>query len=271
MERIYIFILRNDVWILILAFLGLVWYFSEFMRSRRLLQRAVFGLERERGLQLRNHAMIFVLTLAAVIAIIFYVNYQVAPTLPAELFRPPTPTPDPARTALASPTPLPALPPTPTPPLAPTITLPSEPLSPPLVAPVTNTTNISQTREEGENNTAVTIATLPVPPTPVIGCTLQLTISEPRNGAAIARDIEFFGTANTPDFGGYVLEANGPQTNGQWASLLGRVVDQPVVDGLLGNVNLSQWESGPYLIRLTAFNRSGAEAYQCAIQIMLEN
>ena len=70
MERIYIFILRNDVWMLIVASFGLVWYISKFMQSRRILQRAVFGLERERGQQLRNNAAIFILALTAVIAII---------------------------------------------------------------------------------------------------------------------------------------------------------------------------------------------------------
>lgn len=266
MERIYIFVLRNDVWMLLLASLGLIWYISEFLRARRLLQRAVFGLELERGRQLRNNAAIFILALTAVIGIILYVNYQVAPTLPPELLRPPTPTPNPERTPLASPSP-PVIPTsTPTPQLAPTITLPSQPLVPPPIAPAA-----TATPEPAEGGTAVTIPTLAIPPTPVIGCTLQLTISEPRNGAIVSGSIEFFGTANTPDFGGYTLEANGPQTNGQWASLVGRTIAQPVVDSLLGNVNLSQWESGPYLIRLTAFNHSGEAAYQCAIQITLEN
>ncbi|MBX3059097.1 MAG: hypothetical protein KF770_21725 [Anaerolineae bacterium] len=251
---------------LLLASLGLIWYISEFLRARRLLQRAVFGLELERGRQLRNNAAIFILALTAVIGIILYVNYQVAPTLPPELLRPPTPTPDLERTPFASPSP-PVIPTsTPTPPLAPTITLPSQPLVPPPIAPPA-----TETPEPAEGDTAVTIPTLAIPPTPVIGCTLQLTISEPRNGATVSGSIEFFGTANTPDFGGYTLEANGPQTNGQWASLVGRTIAQPVVDSLLGNVNLSQWESGPYLIRLTAFNRSGEAAYQCAIQITLEN
>ncbi len=266
MERIYIFVLRNDVWMLLLASLGLIWYISEFLRARRLLQRAVFGLELERGRQLRNNAAIFILALTAVIGIIIYVNYQVAPTLPPELLRPPTPTPDQARTPLASPSP-PAIPSsTPTPLLAPTITLPSQPLVPPPIAPAA-----TETPEPAEGDTAVALPTPALAPTPLIGCNLQLTISEPRNGATVTGFIEFFGTANTPDFGGYTLEANGPQTNGQWASLVGRTIAQPVVDSLLGNVNLSQWESGPYLIRLTAFNRGGEAAYQCAIQITLEN
>ncbi len=266
MDRIYVFILRNDVWILILASLGLVWYISEYLRSRRLLQRAVFGLERERGSQLRNNAALLILTLTAVILTVFYVNLRIAPTLPAGLLQPPTPTPNPVRTPLSAPPPLAVPTATATPPLAPTITLAAQPGIPPVSVPLTATESVTE---------SVTItapeATAVVIPTAVVGCNLQITISEPRNGSVVIDAIEFFGTVNTPDFGGYTLEANGPQTNGQWASLLGRVIQQPVSDGLLGSVNLSQWEPGPYIIRLVAFDASQIEAYQCAIQVTLEH
>ncbi len=273
MDRIYVFILRNDVWIVILASLGLIWYISEYIRSRRLLKRAVFGLERERGTELRNRATLFILGLTAVIALILYVNITVAPNLPATLLRPPTPTPNLQRPPLTSPTPLATTPPTPTPPIAPTITLSGQPAIPPPPNPITNSGDITvgaATREPGAD-TAVSITTPLIPPTPFIGCNLQLTLSEPRNGAVVIGGIEFFGTVNTPDFGGYTLEANGPQTNGQWASLLGRTFTEPVLDSLLGNVNLSQWQPGPYLIRLTAVDANQNPAYQCVIQVTLED
>lgn len=272
MDRIYVFILRNDVWILIVAALGLIWYISEFIRSRRLLQRARFGLERERGVQVRNNAAIFILALTLVIATILYVNYQVAPTLPAELLKPPTPTPDALQTPLASPTPLAPRPPTATPPLAPTITLPGQPVAPSLNLSGDNAGDPPSVEVIGaEAGTATPLPTRALPPTPIVGCTLQLTLNQPRNGAVITGFVEFFGTVNTPDFRGYTLQANGPQTNGQWASLLGRTIEQTVSDGPLGTVNLSQWESGPYLIRLTALDSNENEAYQCVIQITLDN
>lgn len=270
MDRIYIFILRNDVWMLIVASLGLIWYISEFLRSRRLLKRAVFGLERERGLQLRNNALLFILALTAVISGVTYVNLRIAPTLPPELLRA-EPTPDLVRTPLASPTPLPTLPPSPTPPLAPTITLASQPGAPPPSIIISGTGNTAPAAPPESDSTAVPLPTPLLPPTPLVGCNLQVTINEPRNGAVINGPIEFFGTVNTANFGGYDLEANGPQTNGQWASLLGRTLGQPVVEGLLGSVNLSQWETGPYLIRLTALDLDQNPAYQCVIQITLEN
>lgn len=269
MEKFSLFIIRNDVWMLILAVLGLIWFGSELYRAQSALQEAVFGLEREHGRRARNSALTFVLLLTAVVSVVLYVNYQVAPTLPDELLRPPTPTPDPAQLVLVSPTPLPTPPPTPTPPIVPTITLAAEPGLPP-VAFITDTTSITDEVDAGSNSPLI-IVTLAPTPTPVVGCNVQLTTTAPRNGAIVSGLVEFFGTVNTPDFGGYTLEANGPQTNGQWASLLGRTFRQPVVDGLLGNVNLSQWESGPYLVRLTALNGRDEAAYQCVIQVTLDN
>lgn len=271
MDRIYVFIIRNDVWMLILASMGLIWYISEFLRARAQLKRAVFGLERERGTQRRNNALLFILMLSGVIGLVLYVNYQIAPTLPTTVLRPNVDPPA-LGTPLAPPTAVATTPPTPTPPLVPTITLASQPGVPPAVdaVPVDEQTTITDT-QNAEGDTAVSLPTFSVPPTPVIGCNLTLTISEPRNGAVISGPIEFFGTVNTPDFGGFTLEANGPQTNGQWASLLGRTIEQSVQDGLLGNVNLTEWESGPYLVRLTAVNTNQVELYQCVIQITLEN
>jgi hypothetical protein len=264
MERIYLFILRNDVWLYILAAMVLFWYVSEYIRSRRILRQAVFGLERERGIQMRNNALLFIFAMLSVIGIIYFVNVQVAPTLPPSLLRPPTPTPDIFATPLASPTPLSSPQPSVTPPFVPTITLASQPGAP----------AAEGSGDTADPNNPALPAASPTPeiiPTTAVACSLQLNFSEPRNGAIVSGSIEFFGSANTSDFAGYLLEANGPQTNGQWANLLGRTITQPVNDGFLGNANLSQWANGPYLVRLTTLNTAGHELYQCIIQISLEN
>ena len=66
-----------------------------------------------------------------------------------------------------------------------------------------------------------------------------------------------------------MLETNGPQTNGAWASLLGRQVDTPVVEGFLGEASLAAWQPGPYLIRLTAVDSAGNITGACVIQVTL--
>lgn len=268
MEPLYVFLILNDVWIYILSALGLFWFINEFIRSRRILRRAMFGLERERGGRLRNNSLAFIILFATIIGVVYYVNNQVRPTLSEELFKPPTPTPDIFATPLSSPTSLSTSevrPPSPTPELVPTITLPSQPgAAPPPDA----------TTEGGIQPTAVPINT-PTPSgptvTPFIGCNIDLNITEPRNGAAVSGLITFSGTADFADFLSFELAANGPETDGQWASLLGRSIEQPVREGLLGTVNLSQWTSGPYLIRLTAVNTAQSPIGQCVIQVTLSN
>ncbi|RMH01575.1 MAG: hypothetical protein D6706_01640 [Chloroflexi bacterium] len=262
MERFYVFILRNDVWIYILCVMGLFWYGSQYLRARHILREAVFSLERETGTQLRNTSLILISMLLLIISGVYYVNTEIAPTLPRELLAPPTPTPNIFSTRLASPTPLgtPFAQASPTPVLAPTITLPGQAVNQP---PAPNATGTIE---------PVGTPTPPPPtPTPFVGCNIVLNITEPGNGSVVSGNIAIFGTVNTVNFGTYRLEANGPETRGQWANLLGRDVDQAVTDGQLGMVNLSQWASGPYLIRLTAIDQDGNITGVCVIQVTLDN
>ncbi|MCZ7667044.1 MAG: hypothetical protein M5U34_07395 [Chloroflexi bacterium] len=39
----------------------------------------------------------------------------------------------------------------------------------------------------------------------------------------------------------------------------------------MGNVNLSEWGNGPYLIRLTTIDRNGFITGHCVIQVTLDN
>jgi len=269
MEPVYVFLIRNDVWIYIVCALGLFWFGSEFLRSRRMLRQAMFGLERERGRRSRNSALSFILLFGAIIGAVYYVNTEVAPGLPPSLFRLATPTPDIFSTPLSSPTPLGTAaiaPPTPTVPLVPTITLAGQVIEPGI------TPGAPSSGEGSEVAPGVTPETpTPAGPTvtPYVACTVDLNISEPRDGAFVPGSIDFSGTADFPDFKAFRLEANGPETAGQWASLLGRDVEQPARDSFLGNVNLSQWQPGPYLIRLTGINTAGSDVAYCVIQITL--
>lgn len=256
MDRLYLFIIRNDVWIYIISVLGIVWYLAELYRSSRMLQRAVFNLERETGARIRNNALGFILFFGTLIGIVYYVNTRVVPNLPQELLSPPTPTPNVFATPLSSPTPLGGAAgqdARPSPPaLAPTVTLPG---GGPVVGP---------DAPPGE------IATPEVIPTAFVGCTDTLNVTEPRDGSAVGGDITFMGTANTGEGHTYMLETNGPQTAGEWSGLLNEFVAQPVFEDVLGRANLVQWASGPYLIRLAARDAAGNEVGQCVIQITLD-
>lgn len=266
MERVYVFLIRNDVWIYILCALGLLWFLTEFIRGQSALRRAMFRLERETALHTRNTALFFIVLLGSIAGIVAYVNLEIRPTLPPELLRPPTPTPGPQ----ASPVPTPTesvteAPPSPTSPvMAPTVTLPGDEATP---------------GEEASPDGDVVTGTVEAPattpgaePTPATtgGCTPDAIITEPRARATVLGVLSLFGSANTSDFGHYVIEISGPQTNDRWASLLGRRITQPVNNGILaGNVNLSEWTPGAYEIRLSVFNEEGDVTNRCSVEVIL--
>jgi hypothetical protein len=225
-----------------------------------MLRRAMFGLEKERGRAICNTAVVSVVTFTAVISLVYYVNTQIAPTLPADLLKPPTPTPDIFATPLSSPTPLGtanAVPATATLGLVPTVTLPGQ----------NNPVPLDNNSESANNGTAV--PDIPIITTPTISCIPQLNITTPRDGSAVSGLVTFTGTANTEFFQLYRLEANGPGTNGQWATLLGEDTNQPVIEGFLGQANLGNWSNGPYLVRLTAVDILNNVTNICVIQVTL--
>lgn len=260
MDRIYLFLIRNDVWIYIVSALGFVWYLTELVRAQSALRRAMFNLERETATRVRNHALSFILFFAATAGSVYYVNVKIVPNLPEEVMFPAAPTPDVFATPLASPTPLR----TPivegnsgsAPVLAPTVTLPALP---------------GFESAEPITDTASADATAAVTPTPFTSCIPELTFSEPLNGSVAFQRVTFRGTANTGELHQYVIELNGPQTVGTWAPIMQAPGNQPVVNGDLGEADLSQWNPGPYLVRLRALDPTGAELGVCTIQITLDN
>ena len=260
MDRIYLFIIRNDVWIYIVSVLFLFWYTTEFIRATRTLRRAMFNLEKETATAARNHALGFMLFFSAIIGIVFYVNRNIAPTLPAETTIQVNPTPDIFATPLAPPTPLSgtaAVGGIGAPVLAPTVTLPFQP-------GLDASSVITSTTTDGE-------ATPDATPTPFVGGPPELTITEPLNGSVIFRHVTFRGTANTGETHLYVIELDGPQTAGLWAPISEQPIPQPIINGDLGNVDLSQWQVGPYRVRLRAIDAGGVEIGQCLIQLTLDN
>jgi hypothetical protein len=259
MDRVYLFLIRNDVWIYIVSALGLVWYLTEFIRAQRTLRRAMFNLEKETATSSRNHSLSFLLFFAFVIGSVYYVNRNIAPNLPAQLLTPATPTPDVFATPLAPPTPLSTAAAEGegifAPVLAPTVTLPSTP-------GLESTAVISGTQTAGEAEAS---------PTPFEVCIPELNITEPLNGSVAFQRVTFRGTANTGELHQYVIELEGPQTVGAWAPIMQEPANQPIVNGDLAQADLSTWEQGPYLVRLRALDAGGRELGFCQIQIILDN
>ncbi len=263
MERVYVFLIRNDIWIYILCFLGLIWYSSELIRASRALQRAMFGLERETAIRARNGALIFVLTFAGIASVVAFVNLRIAPTLPADLLKPPTPTPDPFAMPLpAEQTGPPTSALTPTSPIAATVTLPSVGTD---SGPAIPTASFTTTAQIATVNPIV----LPTVTVVVAGCSSTVNVTDPRDGDSVVGNVSFFGSANVPSFAYFELDIRGPQTNDRWASLLGRRISQRVEDGLLATADLTAWSPGDYEVRLSTTNEQGQVTNQCILVITL--
>lgn len=260
MDRVYLFLIRNDVWIYIVSLLGLFWYTTELIRAIRTLRRAMFNLERETATAARNHALSFILFFSALIGVVFYVNRNIAPTIPTEILIAGTPTPDIFATPLSLPTP------------ADTVTDEGEGLFSPNLAP---TVTVSFLPEVGATvpvtGTAEIDATPDASPTPFEGCIPELAISEPLNGSVVFQRATFRGTANTGELHQYIIELNGPQTVGAWAPISQEPLNQPIINGDLGQADLSQWQVGPYLVRMRALDTTGNDLGVCTIQIILDN
>lgn len=276
MDAIYVFLIRNNEWIYIVCAFGLFWYVSQLWRARRILRHAMFGLEKETGTRMRNNALTFIAIFMGIVGVVYYVNAEIAPEIPQEQLRPPTPTADIFATPLASPTPLGSpevARPSPTLALVPTVTLPGQALPPaaPDSSDAANEALATVTPQPSVTAEGETVNDSPLLATPVVGCTELINITQPADGAAVSGAVSFVGTADTNDFRYYTLEASGPETEGQWASLLPRLGDQPVRNGFLGSVPLGTWEPGAYLIRLTVVDTADTPAGSCVIQVVLQN
>lgn len=276
MNNIYIFLIRNDIWIYILCAFGILWYLSTLWRARGILQQAMFGLEREKGQRMQNNAMIFIVLLTTLSGVVAYVNLQIAPGLPPEMLRPPTPTPNLFVTPLYSPTPLGSPmpdPPSPTPPVVATVTLRNPDTLP--TPPGVNSSTGGQATAVSTTGTPPSVVTTPTPPQsqapPASGCSTLINITQPAQGDTVSGAISIFGSARNENFAFYKLEANGPETNGLWASIIGGTIDNPVDNALLGTANMGAWTAGTYAFRLTVVDVTSNEVGHCTIQITLAN
>ncbi len=260
-DRIYLFLIRNDVWIYIVSVLGLFWYSSELIRAVRTLRRAMFNLERETATAARNHALGFILFFAVVIGLVFYVNRNIAPYMTIQPAAVEQPTPDIFSTPLLPPTPITTpdviggLPVAPV--LAPTVTL-------SFLPGVGSTDVVTDTTDAAAETPVAT-------PTPFQTCTPDFTLTEPLNGSLVFQRAVFRGTANTGELHQYIIELNGPQTAGAWAPIMQEPARQPIINGDLATADLTQWQVGPYRAQMRALDVAGNELGTCIIQFTLDN
>lgn len=256
MERLYVFVINNQIWLTLLFGLGLLWYLIQTVSRQRTFSRSYFHMERDRAISDRNIAFFYVLICSLVLIGVYHVNTNIQPTLPERLFQTATPQPDLLATALATPvavqfTPRSAFP-TPTPIMVATATLRNPGLVPreQLVTPTPPPLDVEALTE---------------------GCSEDVVINEPISGTTVGGGMSIFGRAMNPNFGSYTLDMRGDFTQGSWQSLIGDPANTPVANGFLGSANLEVWTAGIYQLRLTVFDVDAVEVGSCTIQIGIQN
>ena len=266
MDAVYVFLIEWDIPIYFLGTIGLLLSAIQFVRAQSILRRAMFSLEMETGREIRTNALLVLLVCIGVMGAVGYVNLQIAPTLPASLLEPPTPTPDIFSAPLSSPTPLGGV---------------SEPngtvrprVTPDLVATATLPADVLEVLDAQDSPAVSTIAPDRASGAFIPeggGCNPAVNISLPRPDSTVFGTIEFVGTASDDNFGAYLLELNGAGTGGDWIDILGGRVFDRVENDVLGAINLSTLQNGPYEARLTLFDLSGDTSGQCNILFQVNN
>ncbi|MBI1881447.1 MAG: hypothetical protein HYR94_24975, partial [Chloroflexi bacterium] len=94
-------------------------------------------------------------------------------------------------------------------------------------------------------------------------------ITSPLDGASVRGTITFEGSATAANFAGYQIEV-GQGTNPSGYTLVAGPVNQIVEQGVLGTLDTTQVENGPYTLRLVVFDQSGG-AFDSKVRVLVDN
>lgn len=97
------------------------------------------------------------------------------------------------------------------------------------------------------------------------------TITNPPVGAVLSGVVQFYGTATHPDFQFYKLEIRqeGASTSADFITFVTNY--EPVVSGLLGELNTVAFSDGEYWIRLVVVDHTGNYPERCSILYTIDN
>jgi hypothetical protein len=112
------------------------------------------------------------------------------------------------------------------------------------------------------------------PITPIVqsgmsGCVPdQIMITNPVSGTDIGGIVDLTGTADVPNFGFYKYEV-APAGTENWATV--SAGDQPVRDGVLGQLNTTILANGDYFLQLVILDNVGKTLEPCIIAVRVVN
>jgi hypothetical protein len=246
------FIAENAFWFYLACILAIFFFLLFYTRARKNRKEALFGLELELADKHQQRYGIYILFSILLVFLVFVIQYVIAPDMPVSNSVAATATPDIFRTPPPTFT---NITPSPTATITPTLEIPT-------VTPVFQAT--SDTGEEATDEETVTPTPMEQPPQSTDAI---CAINEPADGSTIEGEMIIIGSAYAEDFMFYKLEAYGPETNGVWASIIGDVATQPVIDGVLGTANMSGWAPGGYSLRVVIVDNTSNEVAGCFITI----
>lgn len=258
LPKILVFIVHNYIWIVALAGLGSVWSLLQLIRGQQRLNQVRFLLERERATNERNNALLWLVLLGSTLAFSTYTKTVLINTLDPQLLAQPTPI-DATQNLLLTTTP----------------TAPAQQLLTPRAKLPTATPIIASTatlRNPGSFNVTLPDEQVTQIPTLAVeaifeGCDGDAIIRVPTSGSTLKDGTSLFGKAMSNDFAYYRLDVLGPHTDDAWQPLAPDFFMQPVSEGFLASVDLGDWETGIYQIRLSVFAQNNTLSDSCLIQI----
>lgn len=92
------------------------------------------------------------------------------------------------------------------------------------------------------------------------------TISSPPPGVLVRSVITVYGTASIPQFNFYKIEVRPENSDGVWMNAVSS--GTPVVNGVLGRIDTTQFSEGVYWLQLTVVDLTSSYPPPCRIRLV---
>ncbi len=154
--------------------------------------------------------------------------------------------------------------------LIPTPTFTPEPPTPtPLPTRIVVATPVPANQEEDSQPEQSDTAPNPLPVSPALCPDGRAVILSPGNGAVVSGQVPIVGTAQHDRFSFYKLEFAASGANQNFNYFDG--AENPVVGGLLGNLNSTAMANGAYVIRVVVVDVTGNYPQPCSVTVTVQN
>ncbi len=154
--------------------------------------------------------------------------------------------------------------------LIPTPTFTPEPPTPtPLPTRIVVSTPVPENQEEDTQPEQSDTAPNPLPVSPALCPDGRAVILSPGNGAVVSGQVPIVGTAQHDRFSFYKLEFAASGANQNFNYFDG--AENPVVGGLLGNLNSTAMANGAYVIRVVVVDATGNYPQPCSVTVTVQN